>query len=141
GAASVRKLSRLQHAARGSLSAPRRRADGGSDQGQCAARQGRRRGRHYAELGGAHERRAGRALRDGHRAHGHAGDAATRLERDLRRPRWIEESSALSGPVSIILLWACLNSLDRISRQFLPLVPANAGTQPQLWIPAISAFT
>src|SRR6266511_660622 len=94
--ASLRKLSRLRHAARRSLPAPRCRADGRSDRRQRAARQGRRRGRHYTELGGAHERGRRRALRPGYRAHGHAGDAAARLAGDPCRTRWFEQFSALT---------------------------------------------
>ena len=60
------------------------------DQGQCAARQGRRRGRHHAELGGADQRGDRRALRHRHRAHRHAGDAAAGVGGDPRRARWIE---------------------------------------------------
>ena len=52
------------------------------NQGQRAARQGRRRGRHHAELGSADQRGAGRAVGHRHRAHRHAGDAAAAVGGD-----------------------------------------------------------
>ena len=58
------------------------RAHRGPDQGQSAAGQGRRRGRHHAGARGGDERDHGRAVGLRHRAHRHAGDAAPHLERD-----------------------------------------------------------
>ncbi len=82
------QLSRLRHAARGSLSAHGGRPHRRPDHGQRVARQGRRRGRHHAELRGADECRGRCALRARHRAHGHAGDAATGVERHPCRAEW-----------------------------------------------------
>ena len=77
-----RQLHGLRHPARASGAVVRHRADRRPDQGQSAARQGRRRSRHHAGAGGGDERDHGCAEGLRRRAHGHAGDAAPDLECD-----------------------------------------------------------
>ena len=75
----VRQLHGLRAAARPSRAVVRGRACRRSDQGQSAAGQGRRRGRHHTGAGRDHERDHGRAEGLRHRAYRHAGDAASAI--------------------------------------------------------------